>query len=190
MAFEWERGVQAKTKLKDGNVVIYRCTSAFRSPVLRIRRRVVATRQHCGKDEHSETPARLSYVFAKYDCRCTLTVTQQPPDILCNAAWSGSYIHACLHCWSPSSRDILQQKHVWYGKIFTCIGILLWSKKEVLLYYNQQLIGSEFCTNFSALAVLGMCHFLRSIYCHISAGNLQTLSVKGIIQFGVSDEGG
>jgi hypothetical protein len=50
--------------------------------------------------------------------------------------------------------------------------------------------NSEFCTNFHALALLGMCHFLRSTYCHISAGNLQTLSVKGIIQFGLSDEGG
>jgi hypothetical protein len=52
-------------------------------------------------------------------------------------------------------------------------------------YRHQQLIGSEFRTNFHALALLAMCNFLRSLYCHnISVGNLQTLSVKGSIQLG------
>jgi hypothetical protein len=57
-------------------------------------------------------------------------------------------------------------------------------------YRHQQLIGSEFCTNFHALALLAMCHFLRSLCHNIGVGNLQTLSVKGMIQFGLSDEGG
>jgi len=57
-------------------------------------------------------------------------------------------------------------------------------------YWHQQLFGSEFCTDFLAVAVLAMCHFLRSLCHNISVGNLQTSSVKGIFQFALSDEGG
>jgi hypothetical protein len=77
----------------------------------------------------------------------------------------------------PALRTCLQKKHV-----IRPLGFC---------YRHQQLTGSEFCTNFHVLAILAMCHFLRSLYCHnISVGNLQTLLVKGIIQFGLSDEGG
>lgn len=103
-------------------------------------------------------------------------------DVLCNSAWSGSQIRATLHCSSPSTKYMPSAE--------TCV-----LRKNIYVHWDSA-IGTNSWMAVNSVQIstlwpyLRCVHFLRSPYCYnISGGNLQTLSVKEINQFGLSDEG-